>query len=67
MTATIDIAVGDIMNRWPETIRLFMRRRMNCIGCPLASFHTPDIACAEHEISLEAFLADLAEVIGAKV
>lgn len=65
MTTTADIAVADIMYRWPKTIRLFMNRRMNCIGCPMAPFHTPDIACEEHGIPLNEFLVDLAEAIDA--
>ena len=28
----------DIMRRWPSTIRVMMRHRMLCIGCPIGIF-----------------------------
>lgn len=45
-----DLSVGEIMRRWPATIRLFIEFRMNCVGCPLSSFHTLIDACEEHEL-----------------
>jgi len=51
------LTVGEIMSRWPATIGVFLRYRMNCIGCPISGFHTLVDACEEHELDLETVLA----------
>jgi len=53
--------VDDVMRRWPCTIRVFLRHRMHCVGCPIACFHTVADACVEHGVDTAAFLADLRE------
>jgi hybrid cluster-associated redox disulfide protein len=51
--------VDDVMQRWPATIRIFLDFRMDCVGCPIGSFHTIDEACREHRIAIDGFLAKL--------
>ncbi len=51
--------VDDIMRQWPATIRAFLGHRMNCLGCPIACFHTVEDACREHGAEIESFLGDL--------
>jgi hybrid cluster-associated redox disulfide protein len=36
---TPDMTVDQVMNRWPDSIRVFMDFRMGCVGCPIATFH----------------------------
>lgn len=55
------LTVGEIMSRWPATIGVFLRYRMNCVGCPISGFHTLVDACDEHELDLDAVLAALNE------
>ncbi|MCV0396753.1 MAG: DUF1858 domain-containing protein [Rhizobiaceae bacterium] len=54
-----DMTVDEIMRRWPTTIRVMMRHRMLCIGCPIGVFHTVGDACAAHSIDEAAFSAEL--------
>lgn len=61
-----DLPVGQIMNRWPETIHVFIDRGMLCVGCPIAMFHTIVDAAEEHgldagdlERALEAVVASV--------
>jgi hybrid cluster-associated redox disulfide protein len=54
--------VDDIMRRWPATLRVFLDRKMHCVGCPIACFHTVDDACREHGADRARFLADLRAV-----
>lgn len=60
---TIDpeMTVDEIMRRWPMTIRVVIRHRMLCIGCPIGIFHTVVDACQAHRIDLESFSAELLE------
>jgi hybrid cluster-associated redox disulfide protein len=51
-----DDLVDDVMRGAPETIRVFLKFRMGCVGCPIACFHTVDDACREHGVDADAFL-----------
>lgn len=64
----IDMSVGEIMARWPGTIRLFLARRMHCVGCPISPFHTLADAATEHGLDGAALLAAIeAEVDAARM
>jgi hybrid cluster-associated redox disulfide protein len=52
------------MTAFPATIRVFLQFRMNCVGCPIACFHTVDDACFEHGIDRQAFMNALRAVSG---
>ncbi len=54
--------VCTIMRRWPETIRLFLARRMACVGCPVGGLHTLEEACGEHKVDLGPLLAEIRHV-----
>ena len=56
MAITADRPVGEIMNRWPPTIRVFLGHRFHCVGCPIAEIHTVADACRAHHSDLGAFL-----------
>lgn len=58
---TIDpnMTVDEIMRRWPETIRVMIRNRVLCIGCPIGIFHTVADACDAHRIDVDAFSEEL--------
>lgn len=58
-----DMPVDEIMRRWPATIRVMIRYRMLCVGCPIAIFHTVADACAAHGVDVDAFCAELLEVM----
>lgn len=64
--ASIDprMTVDEIMRRWPATIRVMIRNKMLCIGCPIGIFHTVSDACAAHRLDEEAFSMELLEAMG---
>ena len=51
--------VDDVMRGSPATIRVFLDFRMNCVGCPITSFHSVEEACQEHGIDVATLLAAL--------
>jgi hybrid cluster-associated redox disulfide protein len=51
--------VDDVMRRAPATIRVFLDFKMNCVGRPIASFHSVEEACHEHGIQVTVSLAAL--------
>ena len=54
-----NMSVDEIMRRWPATIRVMIRHRMLCIGCPIGVFHTVADAAAAHAMDEAAFSAEL--------
>jgi hybrid cluster-associated redox disulfide protein len=54
-----DMTIDEIMRRWPATIRVLIRNRMLCIGCPIGIFHTVADACNAHRIDPQAFSQEL--------
>ncbi len=57
-----DMPLTDLMTRWPETVPVFMRHRMQCVGCLVSPFHTIVDACREYDLDPETFVSELLEV-----
>ncbi len=60
-----DMPLGEIMERWPETIPVFLERGMLCVGCLVNPFHTIDDACLEYDLDQIDFLNELNSVLNA--
>jgi hybrid cluster-associated redox disulfide protein len=58
-----DMALSEFMQRWPETVAVFERYDMLCVGCLVGPFHTISDACLEHEVEEAEFLQALAQAI----
>jgi hybrid cluster-associated redox disulfide protein len=56
---TADLPVGEVMRRWPATIRVLLRHRMGCIGCAMAEHDSIAVASAEYAVPLGRLLAEL--------
>ncbi|MEQ9257728.1 MAG: DUF1858 domain-containing protein [Roseovarius sp.] len=54
-----DLPLADLMTAWPQTIPVFVRHRMLCVGCVIGPFHTVADACAEYGLDEDTFLAEL--------
>jgi hybrid cluster-associated redox disulfide protein len=60
-----DMSVDEIMRRWPATIRVMIRHRMLCIGCPIGIFHTVADAAAAHAMDEAALTGELLAAMSA--
>lgn len=56
-----DLTLDRLMSLWPDTIGVFIRHKMLCVGCLIAPFHTVIDACAEYGLDEDAFRAELQE------
>lgn len=59
-----DLPLADLMTQWPETIPVFIRHKMLCVGCPVSPFHTVADACAAYHLNEEVFLSELMHATG---
>lgn len=56
--------VSDVLNTWPETVPVFLRHHMSCVGCSMSSFETLADAVRIYNIPLDSFLGELHQVVG---
>lgn len=59
-----DLSLRAIMSRWPETIRVFIRLRLHCVGCPISSLHDIGDAAREHGRVEEDLRCALGDAVG---
>lgn len=60
---TADLSVADLFKCFPETVPVFLRHRMACVGCALMSFESLAGAAAVYGLNLDSFLRELQQVI----
>ena len=59
------MSLDTLMSIWPETIAVFLRHKMLCVGCMVNSFDTIIDACREYHLDEITFRAELLGVIKA--
>jgi hybrid cluster-associated redox disulfide protein len=62
---TADSLVQDVIERHPQTILVFVRHRLQCVGCDISPFHTIADSAREHAVTIEPLLGDLNQVLAA--
>lgn len=58
-----DLPLAELMAHWPQTIAVFMRHRMLCVGCLIGPFHTLGDACVEYDLDERALISELKDAI----
>jgi hybrid cluster-associated redox disulfide protein len=56
--------VDDVVTRFPATARVFISRRMHCVGCEVSRFETLAGAAHIYHQALDPLLADLRDAAG---
>lgn len=59
-----DLPLSEMMSRWPQTVPVFLRHKMLCVGCFIGPFHTIVDACAAYHLDQDAFMAELTAAAG---
>ncbi|MCR9110720.1 DUF1858 domain-containing protein [Marivita sp. XM-24bin2] len=59
-----NISLADLMTLWPQTISVFVKYKMLCVGCLVSPFHTIADACAEYHLDEKAFISELKKAAG---
>ena len=60
---TADLTAAEVMERWPETIPIFFRYRMACVGCPIAPFETLADVAAIYGLDRECLVNELRQTV----
>lgn len=60
---TPELPVADVLTTWPETLPLFLKHRMSCIGCYLSSFDTLGEALILHNLPVTEILENFNQIM----
>ena len=56
---TKEMPIGDVVREHPETVPVFMKHGLHCIGCAVAAFESIAEGAAAHGIDVDALVTDL--------
>lgn len=63
MVITKDVSIGEIVQKYPATIEVFLRHGLMCFGCAIARFESLEQGALAHGIDVETLLQDLNAVV----
>lgn len=66
MTITKDDTIEEVVSNYPETMMVFMRHGLHCVGCHVSAFESIEEGAIAHGINVDALVADLNKVISTR-
>jgi len=64
MAITKQMSIGEIVQTYPETVKVFLSHGLMCIGCAVARFENLEQGAIAHGIDVDALVKDLNAAIG---
>ena len=59
MTITKEMHIGEVVEKFPQTMEVFLRHGLMCFGCAVARFENVEQGATAHGINVEALIKDL--------
>jgi len=66
MTITKDIKIEEVVKQYPETMMVFMKHGLHCVGCHVSAFESIEDGAMAHGINVDALVEDLNRVISSR-
>lgn len=63
---TADMNVNEVATKYPQTIKVFFRHGMQCVGCYICGFHNIAESAKQYGVELKSLLNDLNAAIAGK-
>jgi hybrid cluster-associated redox disulfide protein len=63
---TPELKVEETLKRWPETIPVFLKYHMACVGCSMSSFETISGAAEIYQLPVKTFIEELQQAISTR-
>jgi hybrid cluster-associated redox disulfide protein len=63
MTITKEMPIGEVVERYPQTVEVFLRHGLMCFGCAVAQFENVGQGAMAHGINAEVLIKDLNAVV----
>ncbi|MEM4264016.1 MAG: DUF1858 domain-containing protein [Candidatus Woesearchaeota archaeon] len=67
MKISKETKISDVASKYPETIEIFFKYGMHCIGCPASRMETIEDGCRGHGISddkIDELIDELNKLVG---
>lgn len=62
-TITADVTVKELLDRFPQLLKMFMDMNLTCAGCPTEAFHTLADVAREYHLDLERLFIRIHEAL----
>ena len=62
MTITKDMSIMEVVQKYPDTVEVFMSAGMGCLGCAASHFENIEQGSMAHGIDVDALMKGLNEV-----
>jgi len=59
MTITKEMHIGEVVEKFPQTVEVFLRHGLMCFGCAIARFENVEQGATAHGINVETLVKDL--------
>ncbi len=66
MSITKDSTIEEVVTKYPETMMVFMKHGLHCVGCHVSAFESIEEGAMAHGIDVEALVSDLNRVTSKK-
>lgn len=63
MTITKDMSIMEVVQKYPDTVPVFMSSGMGCIGCAAAHFENIEQGADAHGIDIDELIKNLNAVV----
>jgi len=60
---TKEMTIGQVVEKYPESVSVFMRHGLGCVGCAIARFENVEQGARAHGIDVDLLINDLNEVV----
>lgn len=65
MAITKDMSILDVVQKYPDTVDVFVNAGMGCLGCAAAHFENIEQGAMAHGIDVDVLIDGLNEAVGA--
>jgi hybrid cluster-associated redox disulfide protein len=59
MAITKEMSIGEVVTKYPQTVKVFLQHGLMCVGCAAARFENLEQGAVAHGINVEALVKDL--------
>lgn len=66
MKITKEMTIAEVVETYPETVEVFMRYGLGCLGCAIARMENIEQGATVHGIDIDTLIADLNKATGSK-
>ncbi len=62
MTISKENTIEEVVTRYPESVMVFMKHGLHCVGCHVSAFESIEEGAMAHGIDVDALVADLNKI-----